>query len=235
MLRTIGAGSPTLWESILPSVLLGMPVELAGVDRVLEDPGFVEVYRGFFHARLGRPSVPIETYLRLMFLKYRYRLGFEALCREVADSITWQRFCRIPLGGAVPHPSTLMKITTRCGASAVEALNATLVAKAQDAKVLRLHKVRADTTVVEANVAYPVDSRLWPMGSLVWPVWRGGSRRSGWRPGLGCGTGFGPRPGGPIGSSTPCVEVDRRPASRCIVSTPRSRRWPEPASETPRP
>ena len=34
-----------------------------------------------------------------MFLKYRYKLGFEPLCREVADSITWQRFCRIPLGG----------------------------------------------------------------------------------------------------------------------------------------
>jgi transposase, IS5 family len=64
---------------------------------------------------LGRPSVPIETYLRLMFLKYRYRLGFEPLCREVADSISWQRFCRIPLGVAVPHPTTLMKITTRCG------------------------------------------------------------------------------------------------------------------------
>jgi len=32
-----------------------------------------------------------------MFLKYRYRLGFEPLCREVTDSISWQRFCRIPL------------------------------------------------------------------------------------------------------------------------------------------
>jgi hypothetical protein len=39
---------------------------------------------------LGRPSLPIETHLRLMFLKYRYRLGFEPLCREVADSISWQ-------------------------------------------------------------------------------------------------------------------------------------------------
>ena len=50
-----------------------------------------------------------------MFLKFRYRLGYESLCREVADSISWQRFCRIPLGTRVPHPTTLMKITTRCG------------------------------------------------------------------------------------------------------------------------
>jgi hypothetical protein len=39
-----------------------------------------------------------------MFLKFRYRLGYESLCREVGDSITWRRFCRIPLDGRMPHP-----------------------------------------------------------------------------------------------------------------------------------
>lgn len=29
-----------------------------------------------------------------MLLKRRYELGSETLCREVADSISWQRFCR---------------------------------------------------------------------------------------------------------------------------------------------
>ena len=36
----------------------------------------------------GHPSIQIETYLRLTFLKYRYQLGFETLCREVTDSIS---------------------------------------------------------------------------------------------------------------------------------------------------
>jgi hypothetical protein len=40
--------------------------------------------------------------MRQMFLKFRYRLGYKALCPEVADSISWQRFCRIPLGMRVP-------------------------------------------------------------------------------------------------------------------------------------
>jgi transposase, IS5 family len=164
MLRTVGGGAPTLWESILPPAVLGMPDELERVDRLLDDPRFVEPYRAFFHATLGRPSIPIETYLRLMFLKYRHRLSFESLCAEVSDSITWQRFARIPLGGRVPHPSTLMKITTRCGEDVIRQLNETLVVKAAEAKVLRLHKVRADTTVVEANVAYPVDSSLLAKG-----------------------------------------------------------------------
>jgi IS5 family transposase len=56
----------------------------------------------------------METCLGMMFLKFRYRLGYESLCREVSDSITWRRFCRIPLEGRAPHLTTLMKLTTRC-------------------------------------------------------------------------------------------------------------------------
>ncbi|HEX9177870.1 MAG TPA: ISNCY family transposase [Mycobacterium sp.] len=149
-----------MWDSILPAELLVLPVELGRVDGLLDDPVFFAPFAAYFDARIGRPSIPMETYLRLMFLKFRYRLGYESLCREVADSISWQRFCRIPLGMRVPHPTTLMKITTRCGDDAVAGLNEALLAKAATAKVLRTDKVRADTTVVEAAVAYPTDSGL---------------------------------------------------------------------------
>jgi transposase, IS5 family len=159
VLRTVN-DQPTLWEAILPAELLVLPGELARVDGLLDDPVFFAPFAPFFDARIGRPSIPMETYLRLMFLKFRYRLGYELLCREVADSISWQRFCRIPLGTRVPHPTTLMKITTRCGDGAVAGLNQALLAKAAAAKLLRIDKVRADTTVVEADVAYPTDSGL---------------------------------------------------------------------------
>ena len=55
-----------------------------------------------------------------------------------------------------------MKLTTRCGSAAVDGLNEALLAKAAEAKLLRTNRVRADTTVVPANVAYPTDSGLWP-------------------------------------------------------------------------
>jgi IS5 family transposase len=117
--------------------------------------------RVFFNPTHGRPSTPIQVYLRLMFLKFRHGLGSESLCREVSDSITWRRFCRIPLDGVVPHPTTtLMKLTTRCGTTAVDGLNEALLAKAVAAKVLRTRRLRADTTVVPAIVAYPTDSGL---------------------------------------------------------------------------
>src|SRR5207245_442138 len=82
------------------------------------------------------------------------------VCRELADSISWQRFCRIPLGGQVPHPTTLVKLTRRLGEQTVTSLNQALWATAAECKVLRTHKVRLDTTVVAANVCYPTDAGL---------------------------------------------------------------------------
>jgi transposase, IS5 family len=157
--RTVG-DQPSLWESMLPPEVLRVPAELARVDALLDDPVFFVPFAPFFDPVWGRPSIPMECYLRLMFLKFRYRLGYESLCREVADSISWRRFARIPLDGRVPHPTTLMKITTRCGEPAVAGLNEALLAKAAAGKLLRTNRVRADTTVIPANVAYPTDSGL---------------------------------------------------------------------------
>jgi IS5 family transposase len=159
MLRT-RAPEASLWEAVLPEEVLRLSEELARVDALLDDSAFFAPFVPFFDPRVGRPSIPMEVYLRLMFLKFRYRLGYESLCREVSDSITWRRFCRIPLDGRVPHPTTLMKLTTRCGVAAVDGCNEALLAKAAEAKLLRTTRVRADTTVVPADVAYPTDSGL---------------------------------------------------------------------------
>ena len=159
MLRTLGDPA-SLWESLLPAEVLRLPEELERVDALLDDPAFFAPFVPFFSLTAGRPSTPMECYLRMMFLKFRYRLGFESLCAEVSDSITWRRFCRIPLDGRVPHPTTLMKLTTRCGTAAVDGLNEALLAKAAEAKLLRTGRLRADTTIVPANVGYPTDSGL---------------------------------------------------------------------------
>ena len=157
--RTIGDG-PSAWELLLPPEVLRLPGELARVDALLDDPAFFAPFAPHFHPLIGRPCTPIECYLRLMFLKFRYRLGYQSLCAEVSDSISWRRFCRIPLDGRVPHPTTLMKLTGRCGSAAVAGLNEALLAKAGEVKLLRTARLRADTTVIPANVSYPTDSGL---------------------------------------------------------------------------
>ena len=111
--------------------------------------------------------------------------------------ISWSRFCRIPLGTRVPHPSTLGKLTTRSGPDAIEPLNRALLVKVAAAKAVKLNKVRADTTVVPANVAYPTDSGLVVRAiplivALVARIHAAGAASR-----TGCGTGAGRRGGGP--------------------------------------
>ena len=47
MLRTV-ADQPTLWEAILPEELRRLPVELARVDVLLDDPVFFAPFVPFF-------------------------------------------------------------------------------------------------------------------------------------------------------------------------------------------
>ncbi len=159
MLRERAVGE-SLWEAVLPAELRELPAELAKVDAILDDDRFFAPFRSRLTARGGRPTIPIESYLRLMYLKHRYALGYETLCKEVADSFTWRRFCRIAVLGRVPDPSTLMKLTKRLGPELLEELNAELLALAVERKVLRSRRLRVDTTFVEADVRSPTDSGL---------------------------------------------------------------------------
>jgi transposase, IS5 family len=150
----------TLWDALLPEEAKRLPAELVAVDAYLDDERFIAPWRVLFSKRLGRPSVPIDTLLRLLYLKHRYGLGYESLCREVADSISWRRFCRLPLDRPVPHPTTLVKLVRRAGPEVIEQLNAALLAKLAEGKLLRGRKLRVDTTVVEADIDYPTDADL---------------------------------------------------------------------------
>ncbi len=163
MFRTIAPGQ-SLWASVLPELARSLPPRLAELDAYLDDPRFYEPFRPYFHPEDGRPSVPMETYVRMMALKYRTGLGFERLCTEVSDTISWRLFCRVPFGCAVPHPSTLEKITARCGQGAVDQLNEALLKKADEEHLVKLKRVRADTTVVPADVTYPSDAGLLKKG-----------------------------------------------------------------------
>jgi IS5 family transposase len=150
----------TIWELVLPEEAKRLPAELQAVDAYLDDERFIAPWRALFDRRLGRPSVPVDTLLRLLYLKHRYQLGYESLCKEVSDSIGWRRFCRIGLDRPVPHPTTLVKLVRRAGPEVVDELNAALVAKLAAGKLLRARKLRVDTTVVEADIDYPTDADL---------------------------------------------------------------------------
>jgi transposase, IS5 family len=106
------------------------------------------------------PTIAMETYIRLMVLKQRYRCGYRTLVAEVSDSIHLRRFCRISLTERVPDESTVRKLTRRIGAETVSELTRALIAKATREKRVRPRAVRIDSTVVEADIRYPTDAGL---------------------------------------------------------------------------
>ena len=77
-------GQITIWEYILPKEVQVLSKELQKIDEILDDPIFFEPYLKKFNVRIGRPSVKVETYIRMMYLKFRYQLGYETLVKEVS-------------------------------------------------------------------------------------------------------------------------------------------------------
>jgi IS5 family transposase len=168
---TLLAGQPeSLWDEALPVEVLELPADLAELDGLLSDPGLlapivehwrrevVETKRAVLTD--GRPTIAMETYIRLMVLKQRYRWGYRSLVAEVSDSIHLRRFCRISLSERVPDESTVRKLTRRIGADTVNELTRVLIVAATRSKRFRARAVRIDSTVIEADVKYPTDSDL---------------------------------------------------------------------------
>jgi IS5 family transposase len=137
-----------------------MSEELKAVDALLDDKQFLDPFRDRFPSRRGRRTIPMESYLRLMYLKTRYQLGYESLVAEVADSVSWRHFCRIGWGSKVPDASTLIKLTNGPCKGLAEEIHGALIEKLVEKKVLRGRKVRVDTTVIEADIHYPTDVQL---------------------------------------------------------------------------
>ncbi len=207
-----------------------MPGDLAALDRVLGDQALMGPILERFRRELletgrrvleeGRPTIPMETFVRLMVLKARYRWGYWMLVGEVSDSIALRRFCRISLCERVPDESTVRKLTRRLGPERVSSLTRMLVVRAARERRFWPRAVRVDSTVVEADVKYPTDSGLaspWRQGAGAGSSQAGGSDRREQAAGAGSLAGGGPRaagdhshnPGSFGGSEGAGAEADR--------------------------
>src|SRR5664279_3961986 len=174
MLTLLADQPECLWDDMLPLDVKELPADLAALDVLLADPEvlwpLVERWRQEFRetGRLvlteGRPTIPLETYVRLMVLKQRYRWGYRALVAEVSDSIHLRRFCRISLTERVPDESTVRKLTRRIGPETVAEITRAMIMHATREKRFRPRAVRIDSTVIEADIKHPTDAGLASVG-----------------------------------------------------------------------
>lgn len=170
MLRMQAPQAESLWDEVLPAQVRELPEDLARIDKLLGDPALLEpiarhwrreaTERGSDSTRHGRPTIPMQSYVRLMVVKQRTGWGYETLVKEVSDSIHLRRFCAIAIDGKVPHESTLRKLTRRLGAETVEEITRALITKAKRERRFRPRAARIDSTVIEADIRYPSDAVL---------------------------------------------------------------------------
>jgi IS5 family transposase len=177
MLTLLAGGAESLWDEALPIDVRELPEDLAAIDQLLADPELLAPIVAHWRREVaetrravltdGRPTIAMETYIRLMVLKARYQWGYRTLVAEVSDSIHLRRFCRISLAERVPDESTVRKLTRRIGAETVSELTRALIVKATREKRFRPRAVRIDSTVVEADIRYPTDAGLAAQGVRV--------------------------------------------------------------------
>ena len=167
MLRLSGGQVETLFDLGLPVQVAELPADLAVLDELLVAPGLLAAIEASWAAEavcFGRPTVPMDRFVRLMLVKARSGWGYETLVREVSDSLHLRRFCRIGLWDRVPDESTVRKLVRRLGPEVIEDICAQVIAEATSptagARRFVVHAARIDSTVVEADVRYPTDLGL---------------------------------------------------------------------------
>lgn len=156
-------------ESLLHPELKELPKELKIIDEILSDTDFTEpferklrekVKEGVFSEGFGRPTTFIASYVRLMYLKFRYQLSYEELLEDVRYNIAKRLFCGLSLTEPLPDDTTLIKLTHKLGEDFIKELFEAIVKEAHNRKFIQCKKARIDTFVLKSNIHYPTDASL---------------------------------------------------------------------------
>jgi len=171
MLRTQGSlQQRSFFDSLIESALKANPL-LFKVDAVLNelphllDP-FVAAYEKDRNEKgvdsgFGRPTVPIESIIRLILLKHLHK---NCALRDVEErtktDYAWKGFAKLSLSDKVPDHATLNKWELFFGERSITTLHSQIIRYCTTQRIVKGKKLRTDTTVAPANIHYPTDSGL---------------------------------------------------------------------------
>lgn len=150
----------SLGEGFIDPSLFQLDEELQQVDKLLSEKSFLKPFEETFDPTMGRPGTPVDVYLRMMYLKFRWGLAYEEVEQEVRERLPWRRFCRLSLMDTVPDSTTLIKLNQKFGEKLISDLNKKLVKHLIKTKSIKVRKIRIDSTTIEAHITYPTDVKL---------------------------------------------------------------------------
>lgn len=140
--------------------------ELAAVRAILDaHPEFArwvqaDLLAGGIAADRGRDGMSGEQVLRALVIKQANGFSYEQLAFHLADSQTYRAFCLIGFADKPRKKSTLQRNIKRVRPETLERVNRALVRYAQEQGIEDGKRLRGDSTVIEAAIHEPTDSRL---------------------------------------------------------------------------
>ena len=107
----------------------------------------------------GSHGMSAERVLRCAVLKHYKQYSYRELWERLKDGVSLRWFTRF-YSDPIPHYTTLQKAIKSIKAETWTRINKALLSYAQQRRLEKGTSLRVDTTVVETNIAYPLDSRL---------------------------------------------------------------------------
>ena len=121
----------------------------ADFDRTVE-----EMCEPYYHAHLGRPSIPPGVYFRMLLVGYYEGIGSQrGIAWRCGDSLSLREFLGIPLTEETPDHSSLTRVRDRLPLETHAAVFQWVLALAAEKKMLPGKTVAVDATTLEADAA----------------------------------------------------------------------------------
>lgn len=157
----IGKRTKRQGELWIPTQELPTPIShpfYSKVNEILAKHGFDAFVEGmvlkFYHASLGRPSIPPGNYFRLLLLGYFEGIDSErGIAWRVSDSLALRSFLGLALTDNTPDHSSMSRIRTRIDVETHEAVFTWALRVLAQEKILVGSNVGIDATTLEANAA----------------------------------------------------------------------------------
>ena len=145
------------------TVLVQRDKKLERISTVLDDnPQIVRRVHADLTSNIsntGACGMSAEQVLRVAILKQLKQYSYRELAERLNDGITLRWFTRF-YSEPIAHFTTLQKVVKSIRSASWDHINAMLLEYARQRRVEKGRKLRADTTVVKNNIAYPTDARL---------------------------------------------------------------------------
>jgi IS5 family transposase len=110
-------------------------------------------------SKSGSHGMSAERIVRCAVLKQYKQYSYRELWERLKDGVSFRWFTRF-YSDPIPHYTTFQKAIKCIKAETWTRINEVLISYAQEKKLERGKSLRVDTTVVQSNIAYPLDSRL---------------------------------------------------------------------------